>query len=103
LAACATASYSGPCPPWPVAGPNVAEELDNVPFNGFTAAKAAIADLERDINALPDGGQKAALLADLAALKAGVPTNDFADFWNWVARLRTLKRQLDFCRGADPS
>lgn len=23
-----------PCPPWPVAGPNVAEELNEIPFEG---------------------------------------------------------------------
>lgn len=33
--ACVTESYSGPCPPWPVAGEKVAEELEAVPYEGF--------------------------------------------------------------------
>jgi hypothetical protein len=54
---CTTASYSGPCPPWPAAGPEVAAELEEFAYEGHE------------------------------------------DFWNWMARLETLKQQLDRCRG----
>ena len=54
---CTTASYSGPCPPWPAAGPEVATELDGVAYEGHE------------------------------------------HFWNWMARLDTLKQQLDRRRG----
>jgi hypothetical protein len=30
---CTTASYSGPCPPWPIAGPEVAAELEDVAYD----------------------------------------------------------------------
>ncbi|MGE5145627.1 MAG: hypothetical protein ACM3N5_02710 [Candidatus Eiseniibacteriota bacterium] len=55
---CTTASYSGPCPPWPAAGPEVAAELEAFSYEGHE------------------------------------------DFWNWMARLDTLKQQLDRCRAA---
>jgi hypothetical protein len=54
---CTTASYSGACPPWPQAGPEVAAELEPFGYEGHAA------------------------------------------FWNWMARLATLKRQLELCRG----
>ena len=35
MTACAGASSINQCPPWPVAGPNVAAELETIPFEGY--------------------------------------------------------------------
>lgn len=40
----------------------------------------------------PEAGPK------VAAELERVPYEGYEDFWNWVARLDTLKRQLDACR-----
>lgn len=35
LTGCLGATYDGPCPPWPKAGPKVAEELATIPYHGY--------------------------------------------------------------------
>jgi hypothetical protein len=36
LSGCATrGSETSVCPPWPVGGPKVAEELENIPYHGY--------------------------------------------------------------------
>lgn len=55
---CTTASYSGPCPPWPAAGPEVAAELEDVPYEGhevFWLWMARLETLKRQLALCRDG------------------------------------------------
>jgi hypothetical protein len=98
LTTCGTTDFDEAtiCPPWPLGGPDVAEELDRIPFRGWRL----LGDIHEEINnpefITPEGYEQ--LFTDLRLeLDSLRPNDGFEHFYVWLNQLKDLKLQLEAC------
>ncbi len=85
-----------PCPPWPIAGVDVADELDRIPFRGY-ADLAALVQLAKNISPHDDQEVNDFMIFFLTTTEKINPEEGFEHLWNWINDLHDLKEQLDEC------
>ncbi len=85
-----------PCPPWPVGGAEVADELDRIPFRGYSDL-AALVQLAKKISPHDDQEVNDFMIFFLTTTEKIEPEEGFEHLWNWINDLHDLKEQLDEC------
>lgn len=74
----------------------VADELDRIPFEGFTAIEELLQEIPLESAINPE--IKNYLLRLKEALEELRPGENFADLWDWVAQVERLNEQLETCQ-----
>ncbi len=99
LFGCATNPASDldiPCPPWPIAGADVADEFDRIPFRGY-ADLAALVQVAKNMSPHSDQEVNDFLIFFLTTTEKMKPEEGFEHLWSWINDLHDLKEQLDEC------
>ena len=99
LFGCATNPASDldiPCPPWPIAGADVADEFDRIPFRGY-ADLAALVQVAKNMSPHDDQEVNDFMIFFLTTTEKMKPEEGFEHLWNWINDLHDLKEQLDEC------
>ena len=85
-----------PCPPWPIAGTDVADELERIPFRGYSDL-AALVQVAKNISPHNDQEVNEFMTFFLMTTEKMKPEEGFEHLWTWINDLHDLKEQLDEC------
>lgn len=86
------------CPPYPVGGQDVAEELKRIPFNGWPALERV--GIRLSLECEVTGNEKVCAINDelQGVLEEMEPGRGFEHLYEWLGRVKKLKAQLDRCK-----
>lgn len=86
-------------PPWPTAGPNVAEELDRIPFRGYSWL-IPLREEAREIQKDPNAPLKYREFARRVETEIDTlqPEEGFEHLYEWLGRLYRLREQIEESR-----